>query len=429
MKKSFALFLVCTLLFLTGCNTQPSLDTNADDSSQGGNESNPVNWEEALKDQIVLNKPNATTLIDLPSRIVFEDYLSEINQTYTCYYSKADDKVYIYCFDPLCSHDKEECLAKPGVYLEDWEFSSTYFINGRFYYTTGYGRIYSFSFDGSDKKLEYDAGYDLEAMMGNQGYYTNVWSVPSLVYGPYIYIVSKAEENGNPHTLRFHIETKEMEDLTEKTGNFISPLFFYNGMIYGFGKDRADVVTDLDLNTAKTADVPLYIRHSVGNLLIGEKYSEELVDQYGLPLVLGIEIYDMKTKESRVISCETLGMNNFVIASVTDEYIYFYRSEIYNLGTVIMDMGGKDKEVKVQKMNDGKLYRMNLDGTNLVCVYDNFDYELNRNVIIYEDRVVMQGQYIKIEDGKKKVWGGPIQVATINPDGTFGEFAEVEVLQ
>ena len=80
-------------------------------------------------------------------------------------------------------------------------------------------------------------------------------------------------------------------------------------------------------------------------------------------------------------------------------------------------------------MNDGKLYRMNKDGTNIVCIYDNPDYELDRNVVIYDNKIVMQGQYIAIENGEKKVWGGLIQVATINPDGTIGEFEEVEILQ
>ena len=40
----------------------------------------------------------------------------------------------------------------------------------------------------------------------------------------------------------------------------------------------------------------------------------------------------------------------------------------------------------------------------------------------------MQGQYITIENGEKKVWGGPIQVAVINENGTVGEFREVEVI-
>jgi hypothetical protein len=50
-------------------------------------------------------------------------------------------------------------------------------------------------------------------------------------------------------------------------------------------------------------------------------------------------------------------------------------------------------------------------------------------MVIYDDKVVMQGRYVAIENNEEKRWGGLIQVATINPDGTFGEFTEVEVLQ
>ena len=71
---------------------------------------------------------------------------------------------------------------------------------------------------------------------------------------------------------------------------------------------------------------------------------------------------------------------------------------------------------------------MNLDGTDIICVYDNPAYELSENMIIYGDKVVMQGRYIGIENGEKKIWGGALQVADINPDGTFGEFREVEIV-
>ena len=97
-----------------------------------------------------------------------------------------------------------------------------------------------------------------------------------------------------------------------------------------------------------------------------------------------------------------------------------------DLGTIISVNG---KEINVQKANNGKLYRMNLDGTNIICVYNNSEYELDSDMVIYDDKIIMQGRYIKLENGEKKVWGGAIQVATINPDGTFGEFVEVEILQ
>jgi hypothetical protein len=129
-----------------------------------------------------------------------------------------------------------------------------------------------------------------------------------------------------------------------------------------------------------------------------------------------------------MLTAEDIGMEDPTIVYATDEYLYFYERKIINIGTVIINQGGREVQKKVQKMNDGKLYRMNKDGTNVVCVYDNPDYELSDNMVIYDDKIVMQGRYVAIENNEEKRWGGLIQVATINPDGTIGEFVEVEVL-
>ena len=98
------------------------------------------------------------------------------------------------------------------------------------------------------------------------------------------------------------------------------------------------------------------------------------------------------------------------------------------LGTYTVNSGGKEYTREKNKAS-GTLYRMDRDGTNIVCVYDNPEYELGLEAIIYDDKIVMKGQYIKIEDGQLKTWGGALQVATINPDGTIGEFVGVEVLE
>ena len=416
MKKIFTLFLALALVFLTACNTKPSVDGST--GSKKPNVTEDVSdWKESLRDQIITKQYD---IFDLSSRIVFQ-----IGSGSTYYYSKADGKAYIYCYDPICDHTDYTCLAKPGHFTEGFGFTNTAFINDRFWCVTLYGKIYSFSFDGSDKKLEYDAGYGESMLTGGK----SRWGA-MISYGPYIYIQSKAEET--PHTLRFNVETKEMQDLTEKTGNYVHPLFFYDGMIYGQGDNTVNVdafyKADLELETVEEIDDIPFGAHA-GSILVGNvtKERESIEDS---PEKIGISFYDMKTGEQRIVTKEELGLDYYpTFVAATDEYFYFYKSELINLGTVIINHGGKDKEVKVQKMNDGKLYRMNKDGTNIVCVYNNPDYELNRNVVIYDNKIVMQGQYIALANGEKKVWGGPIQVATINPDGTFGEFTEVEVLQ
>jgi hypothetical protein len=188
--------------------------------------------------------------------------------------------------------------------------------------------------------------------------------------------------------------------------------------------------TDLDLNTVETVSSAIIpIDQCSGNIGIGvaTKERENIRD----PIKdIGISFYDIETGEQRIVAKEDLGLDYYpVFVAATEEYFYFYNPQSIYIGTAIYNQGGKEVERQVQKMNDGKIYRMNKDGTNIVCVYDNPEYELNRNVVIYDDKIVMQGRYIKVENKETKVWGGPVQVATINPDGTIGEFVGVEVLQ
>ena len=422
MKKIFTLFLA--LLFLTGCNTTPPVGTDANGpmlsgSSSGdstGTSSSSNTNKETTQDQLVYRYNNE--LIDLPSRIVFEATINQ--QTRTYYYSKADSKAYVYCFDPLCDHTHYTCLGSPAKNNTGWSFGRTTFINNRFYTVNAYGKIYSFAFDGTDKKLEYDAGYiTSKTVWGNM-----------IAYGSYIYISSKAEEK--KHTLRYNTETKQMEDLTEKTGNYIYPSFFHKGLIYGLGDSAVTLDTffrsDMNLNMIEPVE-EIPIEQISGNILVGNVYKKrQSTSDY--PEQIGISFYDIETGEQRIVTKEDLGLDYYpAFVAATDEYFYFYEPNALYIGTAIFNQGGKELERQVQKLNDGKLYRMNKDRTNIVCVYDNPEYELDSNVVIYDDKIVMQGRYMKVENKVQTIWGGAIQVATINPDGTIGEFVEVEILQ
>ena len=428
MKKLFALFFAFTLLFLTACNTNPPIGTNVDGStasgSQGGNNGGTTNnggnsqkWDwTPLQGQLFSFN---FELLEIPSRIFFSNQIETTEKRFY-YYSKADGNAYVYCFDPLCDHTDYTCLGNPTStlpYVGFFDVNSVHFINNRFYCVHSYGTIYSFAFDGTDKKLEYDAKY-----------YTDVWG-GGMAYGPYIYIDSTAEED--PHIWRYNVETKEMEDLTEKTGNYVYPHFFYNGMLYGYGDKTVDTFfkADLDFNTVEEIS-PSIIPMDVcsGNIFVGiaTKARESVAEAVKK---IGISFYDLETGEQRIVTKEELGLDFYpAFIAATDEHFYFYNPKMTYLGTYTVNLGGKELTREKSK-GSGTLYRMNRDGTNIVCVYDNPEYDLGLEAIIYDDKIVMKGQYIKIEDGQLKTWGGPIQVATINPDGTIGEFVGVEVLQ
>ena len=155
MKKLFALFLACALLCLTACNTNPSPGTEANGSVSSDSAGTDVQLPSASIPQDVIIAEKNECFINLPSRVVFE------SGGKTVYYSKTDGKTYVYCLDPLCNHSDGKCLAQPTAPdMPGINFTGTKFVNNRFWCTATFlGKIVSFHFDGTDMKVEYDAGY------------------------------------------------------------------------------------------------------------------------------------------------------------------------------------------------------------------------------------------------------------------------------
>ncbi len=395
MKKLFALLLAFSCLFLSACN-----NNSANSTTGTGNPQNPTQPNETeLKDTIIYNKTR--NFIDLPSRIVYADG----GMVY--YYSKADGKAYVYCFDPLCEHDEDDCLATIGL-----DFGYTFFINDRFYYHTGFGQIISFSFDGTDKKIEYNTEYDISM---------NAWG-HCMAFGPYIYIDlrSYASEDGIAHTLRFNVETGEMEDLTEKTGNYIYPSFFYNGVLYGYDQGVGLLKSDLNLTSCEEIErIPTSIQY------LGSRFFGTALDENNNEI--GINIYDMKTGESEIITNETIGIENApYILYVDENYIYFYQVE----GIYIGDRLYKDEVRPYNKGNDGSIYRINHDGSGLVCIYEEAEFEITGlEAVISGNQFLIAGHNIRVHDLQVEAWDAGLLAGTIGADGKIDRLDPVEVVE
>ncbi len=411
MKKLFALLLALTMLFLTACNNNPDdstlgTGTGTGSTSNTQNQAQPSELE--LKDTIVFNLNNG--FVDLPSRVVFEMSV-DYGKIYTLYYNKADGNAYAYCFDPLCKHEEGTCLANPSEF--GWSFNYTLFINNRFYTQTPYGKIVSYAFDGTDMRIEYDAGYDPK--MANQ----IGWTSNPVAFGPYIYINQRKDEKGNPNTLRFNTETGEMENLTEKTGNYIWPTFFYNGEIYGRNSNMLWAKSDINVNYCEEIEAIPVSEHYVGSRFFGLAVDEDWND-------IGIEIYDMKTGESQILTNEMLGIEHGAgIVGVDENYIYFYEREQIYLGEELY----KDKLMKKYKGNDGSLYRVNHDGTGLVCIYEEDDFEITGyEIVISGNQFLIEGRNVRVRDNTQEIWDNGLLVGTIGADGKISELKPVEVV-
>ncbi len=402
MKKLFALLLAFLCLFLTACNNHHTNSTIGT-----GNHQNSVQPNETeLKDTIIYNKTR--DFIDLPSRVVYE------NGGTVYYYSKADKKAYLYCFDPLCEHSGGVCLAHMRGNTDSIIFTDlrqSLFVNNRFYAMSTNGKIVSFAFDGMDMKIEYDAGYDVNA---------NAWSPNPTSYGNYIYIPMRADEKGNPHTLRFNTETGEMEDLTEKTGNYIEPSFFYNGEIYGYSAGPERLKSDLDLNYCEETTKNRFSPHILGSCFFDTAFDDNWNG-------IGIQIYDMKTGETKIITNETIGVNKKInIVCVDENYIYFYQVESIYLGEIWF----KDELKPKTKGNDGSIYRINHDGSGLICIYEEDEFEITSSeAVISGNQFLIKGQNIRVRDNVSERWDNGLLVGTIGADGKIDELKPVEVVE
>ena len=417
MKKLFAFLLAYMMLFLTACNQTPPNETTTDDLQ---NQEKPQD--------IVRN--GFSDFIDIPSRILFEQRAGSnaTDPIYVFYYSKADGKAYVYCFDPLCDHSGGKCLAKPQDFehIANFELKNMFFINGRFYAANQRGQIYSFAFDGSDLKIEY--GKD-SFTVDEFNEYSLYWSPNFRAYDKYIYIPMNADENGNQHTLRFNTETKEMEDLTEKTGNCILPQFFYNGELYGRDTKLGTwIKADLDLKEMTPIEAPPSTNQFYRSTFFYTKF--ERIDSK-TKKYLGLESYDMKTGETKLFTNEMLGLDEkykYNVLHVDENYVYFkeYSDIKILVGT---KTNPKGELINVYKTDTGKLYRMKHDGTECILMYDNPNFEFKSNeAVVYEDKIILNGNEFSVNADGSAVSNIGMMVGTIGSDGKIDKFEPIELV-
>jgi len=406
MKKLFSLLLACMMLFLTACNQTPPNETTTGNSSNQGTSS-----DSELKDTIIRN--GYSDFIDLPSRVLFKS--GKI-----FYYSKADGKAYVYCFDPLCDHSGGKCFANPrdDKNIFHAEFRSTFFINNRFYVVADYGQIFSMAFDGSDVKIEYG-----EESYISQDLNYNLWSQNYVACSKYIYIPTSLDENEKYNLLRFNTETKEMENLTEKTGNFMHPKFFYNGEVYGKGERyQGWYKANLDMKNMEPIEEPKMSNQFYGSAFFNNAYDSETYSPDRK--VLGIKVYDMKTRETTILTNEILGLEAYAyeVIDIDENYVYFYQWEE-------IEIGKDQKNRPVENNSGGKLYRVKHDGTECVCIFNDPSLDfIGREAVVTGNEIIIEGHSVGMRDGYATTWDSGMKVGTMGEDGKIEKFEPIELV-
>ena len=93
-------------------------------------------------------------------------------------------------------------------------------------------------------------------------------------------------------------------------------------------------------------------------------------------------------------------------------------------------MDGKSKSQNdVHNNYGGKLYRVNHDGSDCICIYDNpAMYFYDNSIMIYEDTILIYASECGMKNGYAQIWAEGVYIGTINEDGTIDSLEWVEVI-
>lgn len=393
MKKAIILFFLLTSLFLTACNTENTQTTDSTETSattetttaetttaestsatqttatsettQNTTQTTQTTAEKTERPEIAnpnivrFNRNMLGNFFESPMGITFSSKQKNGGSDRLAYYVPEEGKAYIYCFDPTCDHSRN-CVANG--------------LNHAFY--SDYDdRIYSAMFHYFESYSKY--AMDKQTIdRSSIPEHASIWAEAQ--YGKYIYLRVELTEdddgvsyNSETHIVRYNIDDGTLVDLTEKTGFAFHPAYFYDGHIYGSYSVIEDDVyktyygrTDLDFENFEPCEpLPGNFSFSKGTEFFG---IDEVSDNES-----GIRIYDVATGELTILPQQIIGRKVSNILAADENYIYFLADERYDFYDAIGNVAATNRGA-------GKIYRVNRDGTNRICVYDDhmmfFDY-------------------------------------------------------
>ena len=430
MKKLLSIFLICSILCLTACNNN-TVDTSTSTSNTEQTETTSVaqtientqTSETTATEEttsVTETKPSVTfgkneRFTEMDSRILFtrKNKGNWVGNKYIttgsdrlAYYSKADGDAYIFCFDPLCDH-KSNCISLPGT-LDHMVFCDD---NNRFYIPR-IREIISFSFDGSDRKSVQLNGIEDGVI------YEQLWS-----YNEYIFIDALMPD-GEHHLLRYETDSHITRDLTEETGLYITPHYFYDGMIYStyFHIDEENIENS-DIIYCKT-DLTLQNLEEIGEYPTGTiAEGQSLISIYDGK----IKIYNFETDAYTIVPIEMPNVEAKLLAFADENYLYFFDNSVPEIGTTINSRG---EEVPLYNEYGGKLWRVKRDGTDLKCIYDNINFAFNNDIYIFEDTILVYGSQVGVrDDGYAYSWANGIYIGTIDENGMIESLEWLEIIE
>ena len=456
MKKFIALFLAIVSITLIICscskNTKP-VETETDENGDiittttarqtTKKSTNKETTSTTQKSAETTNKTDSTEFtedhyiktgyllssifVETPSRIILGNGANGLIN----YYSKADGRLYVFCFDPLCDHNGDYCIALKFRALE----TPIYAPQANRLYMVRKENIFSMNFDGTDIKLEVslgEHGKNLNSPIDNEG--SNIINLQ--VYDNYLYFVFPTTVKKDSSTdfgykisnslFRYNLETKKLENLTEKSGyesEYFREYIVCSDKIYFTDMTKEEgyrfCSANLDFSDIKTVNTQERIDVSNYNSIFyeGKFYTTIAKVNDGLQVqAMYIACFDpvtgeivQLTEQSKVMinDASNNGQGTLTLNAVVNDYIYYSINEPFLLGVAHTKSG--DRYVCT---TNHTIYRMNKDGSNNTVVFEGVTSNDPRAT-----SYAIEDMYITGNKVIAKIWANKYESPKILPNG------------
>lgn len=386
MKKWIVVCLI-TLLFtqLVSCQMLPGIDIKADETTTDiiTSSNNAV---------FVVSHDTNSTMTETPTRLIY----SIDSKLY--YYNKITRESYIFCFDPLCEHDFYlGCISSKFSDSGDGLTSVQYCEhNNRFYALRG-DKLCSFSFDGSDLKIEYSFGE--EGDFDNFYYLTKMSNLS--IWKNRVYFSRTDEELGTREIWYFNIDNQSVVNLTKNLQGSAGSILIQNDSLYFQYIDDTNsgiYRSDMDL---KFMERIVNGRSSFGTNSVFHDDKVYYIDYES------VEKDGAYTYVPKAIVCQDLAGSDVTdlyhiddgvlpdLLAVTNSSIYFRKEDKKYFGYEIVR-----ETMRVDKYNSySKIYCLDIATGECEVVFDDMLCEVDELYFLSEKNVLILGEYCKGKEG------------------------------
>lgn len=336
------------------------------------------------------------------------------------YYDKANGDCRVFCFDPLCSHDvRSGCFSWKFRYLTLPSLEKIFYEekSRRFYVVRG-EKLYSFSENGTDLRLEFSLG---DIGEWNDVYYSLVSSISYMErYDSFLYFYKKDSDDGRRTFCRYDMEKRELETLASGDNLQVMAWYFFDGKYLCFAALRDggyDVYrANPDLSDPKKLDnVTVTLCDGVSDGVLMYYMETEWNDEEHKNVPIAISTYDVKNCQNKQILPFSDGEWRKLLF-VTDEWLYFSIENHLYLGRY-----RKSGDVQTEYQT---IYKIKKDGSSAP---EKVFEEMTGSVFelfISGDIAMTKGSAWTI-DGENASFRNYVRKATVDENGNFTDWEEL----